>query len=358
MWTVDWSVSVGGRDRTRDMRPFLTDISVTDKEGSASDACQLTFDDSDGQLAIEGEGSPVIVGLAGVTVFTGVIETQRSSGSRGGGRILALTAKGFDERGKAKEGQDFHLDDASLEDFLGKAAGNAGFSISVDPALASITRPYWAASGESFVAIGQRLKRELNATFKLRGEKAVFVRRGGDHLSPVIGTVGSSLQGGNVISWDIAPFTGRGAWTKTKARWFNREKAIFEEKEIEIDLDRDLPEATNLVRLRAADGDQAEAVAKARKGEAERESGEGSVELDITPQAQAEAPFILTGARPAVDGTYRIVTVTHRANRSGGATTSLELKQPGGGAGKDNRRGKKASASDGEGNLAPVPGLS
>lgn len=333
-WKVAWSVSVGGQDRTDAMRPRLLDISVTDKEGAAGDACELTFDDGDGAIALEGDGRPVAVTLAGVEVFSGRVDSVRSRGSRGGGRIIRMSARGFDVRGPAKQPQSFHRDDASLEDFLSEAAQNAGFSLTVDPALAAARRDYWQASGESFLALGQRLARELHGTFKLRGDRAVLVRRGGGGLAAIEGDAG---PGGNVISWDIAPFTGRGAWTKARVEYFDRKKAAFAHKEVDIDLGRDLPDAVNVVRLRAGDGDQAQAIVDGRKAEAEREGGEGSVELDITPEAQAEAPFTLRGARPGVDGTYRIVTVTHRADRGGGAGTSLEIKQPGGGAGTDGR---------------------
>ncbi len=91
------------------------------------------------------------------------------------------------------------------------------------------------------------------------------------------------------------------------------------------------------IRSTAGDKDQAKDIAEARKREAEREGGEGTVVLDLTPSAQAEAMLTLTGTRSGVDGSYRIVTVTHRADRSGGASTSLEPKQPTGDAGKDQR---------------------
>ncbi len=115
---------------------------------------------------------------------------------------------------------------------------------------------------------------------------------------------------------------------------FDRKEARFKSTEVEIDTADDAPEANNVVRMTVGDEEQAKLRAEGRKSEA----GEGSVELDIAPDAQAEAQFSLTGARPGVDGTYRIVTVTHKANRTVGATTRLELKQPGGGAGKDNRQ--------------------
>jgi hypothetical protein len=325
-WSVDWGVSVGGDDFTDAMRPYLIDINVTDKDGTASDSCSLTFDDSDGAIDLDMEGKSIEVTLNGVSVFLGTVETARSQGSRGGGRVVPVTAKGFDTRGKIKEAQAFHLDDATLGDFLGEAGRQAGITIEVDPSLASITRDYWSADFESVLALGEKVAREVNGTFKLRGNKAVLVPRGGVALPTVQGIVG---PGGNVISWDIAPFTGRPAFTKARARWFDRKAATFREEEVEIDLGRDLPEAANVIRMPAGDADQAKLQAEGRKSEAEREAGGGTVELDLTPEAQAEAPFNLTGARRSVDGIWRIVSVTHKANRSGGAMTSLEIKEPG-----------------------------
>lgn len=324
-WSVDWRVSVGGSDFTEAMRPYLIDISVTDKDGTSSDSCSLTFDDTDGAVDLDMEGKPIEVTLNGISVFLGTVETARSQGSRGGGRVVPVTAKGFDTRSAVKQAQAFHLDDATLGDFLAEAGKQAGIEIAVDPSLASIVRDYWSADFESVLALGEKIAREVNGTFKIRGNKGVLVPRGGVALPTVYGIVG---PGGNVISWDIAPFTGRSAFTKARARWFDRKAATFREEEIEIDLGRDLPEAANIVRMPAGDAEQAKLQAEGRKGEAERDAGGGSVELDLTPDAQAEAPFTLSGARRDVDGTWRIVSVTHKANRSGGATTGLEIKEP------------------------------
>ena len=336
-WTVDWRVLVNGQDMSGEMARFLTSISVTDQAGTESDRCSLAFDDRDAQLRLPGDRSAVTVYLQGVQVFTGIVDSARSSGSRGSGRAINVTAKGYDVKGKAKEPQSFHTDDSSLKEFLGRAAEVAGFSLKVDDDLGAIKRDYWAADGESFVHLGERLAREFHATFKLRGTEAVFVPRGRDPGLPVItGTVGRAFNG-NVISWDIAPLTGRRQFTRAEVRWFDRESASFKTREVAFSTDRNLPDSANKIRTTAADEAQAGDVGEARKSEAEREGGEGSVDLDLTVEAQAEAQFILTGARPGVDGSYRIVSVTHTANRSSGATTRLQLKQPSGGAGADSR---------------------
>ncbi|MBI1620171.1 phage late control D family protein [Aquamicrobium zhengzhouense] len=342
-WKVAWKVFVEGRDVTSAMRPYLIDIEVQDKAGSVSDSCSLTFDDRDGQTLLPRDGAFVSVHLQGVLVFEGTVDSCRSSGSRGGGGILKIGAKGFDSRGKVKQPQNLHKDEATLGDFLNDAAKGAGLSeIHIDPDLANISRNYWAAEAESFLHLGQRLAREYHATFKIRGKTAVLVKRGKEQGLPTIqGKVGE-----NVISWDIAPYTGRKVFTKAKVSWFDRDDASFKQEEIEFALNRELPEAENIIRSFAADEDQAKSIGEARKAEAEREGGEGSVELDLTVEAQAEGMFILTGARAGVDGSYRIESVRHKASRSGGSTTMLELKQPGSGVGRDDRKSSAKGAEE------------
>lgn len=133
----------------------------------------------------------------------------------------------------------------------------------------------------------------------------------------------------------IAPLRGRTKFARTKARYFDRASASFKEIEIETGIDA---EATSEVRGAYADEDQAKGVAEGRKANSDREGGQGSVEMDLDVAAQAEGTFIMTGARPGIDGIYRISGVDKKADRSGGATMRLEIKQPSGGAGKDERQ--------------------
>lgn len=64
-WTVDWRVIVDGSDVSVNMRPYLLDIEVTDKDGTASDTCSLTFDDTDGQVMLLKNGAKVRIFLQG-----------------------------------------------------------------------------------------------------------------------------------------------------------------------------------------------------------------------------------------------------------------------------------------------------
>lgn len=234
-------------------------------------------------------------------------------------------------RARQKEPQALHKDDCTLEEFLGEVADNAGFSLTIDPELGATLRDYWAADSESFLHVGQKLAREMNATFKLRGDKAVFAKRGKDILPGI-----SAAYGDNLISWDIAPLSGRSLFASAKVRWLDRETAGFKEEETDFGSTRPA-KAMNIIRGAVKDKDQAKEVGEARKGEAEREGGEGSATIDINPAAQAEALITLSGTRPCIDGSYRMVTVTHSGSRSSGNSTSLELKQPDDVAGTDSR---------------------
>lgn len=338
-WKVDWSVNIGGRDLTSAWAPVLIDISVTDKAGEASDSCSLTIDDTDGRVTMPQKRQPLVVRLDGGEVFRGFVEKASSSGSRGGGRVIKVAGKGFDTGAKGKEPQLFHLDDADLGSFLGKAAENAGYSIKVDDALAAIQKDYWAADADSFIALGQQLARKYGATFKIRGDRAVFAKRGQQALGAV-----RAVYGENLIDWDITPRDPRRKFTGGKARWFDRGSASFKEKD--LGFDGEDVEALNLVRSIAADEEDADAVLGGRKSDNDREGGSGSVTLDLAIGAVVEGRCTVVGAKPDIDGSYTIDTVKHSANRGGGATTSLDLKQPGAGGGKIGRKSGQSGSGD------------
>lgn len=343
-WQVDWKVVVGGNDVTAAWRPVLLSISINDQAGETSDSCELQIDDSGGQVRLPSKRSPVAVSLNGSAVFSGFVEKVSSNGSRDGGRTLNVSAKSMDSGSKVKEPQNFHMDDADLGTFLGELADRAGLSLKVDDELAAYRQDYWAADGESLIAMGQRIARKFGGTFKIRGDQAVLAKRGagaapgGKALSTI-----EAIAGRNLIDWSISPREPRRQFASGQARWFDRGKAAIQT----VDLDFGIADAFagNVLRPTLADADEAEAVLDARKRESEWEGGKGSVNLDLALGAAVEGSCRVIGTRPGVDGTYVIASVKHSANREGGAKTALELKQPGSGAGTDGRKaGAPASA--------------
>lgn len=336
-WKVDWRVILGAQDLTAAWASVLIDISINDKAGEASDTCDLTIDDTDGKVRLPSKRAPLTVFLQGAKVFSGFVEKPVSSGSRGAGRLLKIKAKGFDPGGKAKEPQRFHLDDGDLGDYLNKLADNAGLKMTVDPAFKSIAQDYWAADSESLIAVGERMARKLGGTFKIRGDQAILAKRG-TGMAPNGAALPQTVAeyGVNLLSWSITPKDPRHQFAAGQARWFDRGSASY--KEINLDFGNADVEAGNLIRSVVADEGEADSVLDARKRDGERDAGSGTVDLDLTVGAVVEGPCLVKGTRPGVDGLYVIDGVKHSASRGGGSTTTLDLKQPGGGAGKDGRK--------------------
>lgn len=335
-WKTDWQVLINDQDLTSSWSRYLLSIAITDQAGTASDSLTLDVDDTDGQIRLPSGGQNIRVLLDRVPAFEGVIDSVTSSGGRSEGRKLAVSAKGFDTAGGAKTVQGFHLDDATLGEFIEAAGAEAGFSVTVDPALAGIARDYWSAEFESFLSLGERLARQFGGTFKLRGDRAVLARRGeglsaGGQPLPVI----TARYGANLIGWSLKPRDPRRTFAAGETRFFDREAGEVKTERVEFEGTEGVGD--NVLRLAEATQSDAKATLEARGRESEREAGGGTITLDLAPDARAECDVVLIGARPGIDGTYRADSVSHRSDRNGGATTTISVKQPADGAGTDAR---------------------
>jgi phage protein D len=326
-------VTVAGTNITTTLLPVLISLSVSDKVGTHSDTASLEIDDTDGRIVLPRIGAPVIVALGwegeGVrVVFTGTVDEVRSSGSRGNGRTLSISAKGMDTTSKPKEGQQRHFDDSTVADILGVAGKTAGVTdVEIDPSLAAITRRYFEMRDESFIHMGERLAREIGGNFRIQGTKAIMSKRGGSYTAAVVAAWGRNLHG-----WDISPSLGRAQYSKVRARWYDSGKAQWQETEEGTAL---AVEARHDHRFAKPSEDEATQQTASDKATSERDAGEGSVTIEGDTSAIPDGLCIVTGARPGVDGPYRIESVTHSYSRGGGFVTQLSLKQPGPGGATD-----------------------
>ena len=343
-------VSVNGDDVTAGLSPYVTSIRIRDAAGLASDTATVDVEDSYGQLQLPQAGASISIGLgwaggAALVMFEGVVDDIGSTGGRGQGRMLSIPATSADTRGPLKDKAEKHKDDASFGDVATEWGQAAGLSeVAVHPDLAAIQRPWWGMQGESYLAWGARHARELDATFKVMGPRAVFVPRsqgqsaGGKPLQAI-----RAAWGENLISWSLKPVLGRPSYGKFRVRWFDQAEAKWKTEEVEAE-DADVP-AVATDRVAAVSQAEAGKRAGSRRTQAAREGGGGTVTIDGEPAAQAEAECEVSGARPGIDGTYRIDVVEHSYSRSGGFTTTLTLKQPAGEAGNDTRSSQAATAT-------------
>ncbi|MBY5562177.1 phage late control D family protein [Rhizobium leguminosarum] len=334
-----YSVVVNGQDISNALHPILISLAVSDRAGSASDSADIEIDDTFGQIVMPKPRDLIEIKLGWkdqgfATVFIGKVDEVGARGSRSG-RTLSIGAKGMDTRGKAKQKQRRHYDDSTISDALKAAGQTAGLSVVVDKAFASIRRPYIALDDESFVAFGERMARELGGTFKIVGNTAVLAKRNGGQnpagqdLPAVVAQWGVNLH-----SYDIHPILGRPVEKEASARWYDSGAAEWKSETAETGTDD--AETTRSSVYSEPDQDSAGERSQSDAAESDRRSGDGSVTIEGNIAAQPEGTCVVVGCRAGIDGTYRIEGVDHSYSRSGFITT-LELRQPKDGAGRDTR---------------------
>ncbi|WP_336810838.1 phage late control D family protein [Bosea sp. MMO-172] len=356
-------VLIDGKDITPGLVAVVTSITVVDGDGEKADSATIDLDDSNGQIALPRVGAKIEVGLGwegdigAVICFEGKVDDLKSTGGRGQGRMLSISAKSADTRGKLKQNDDKHKDDATLGDVASEWGKDAGLAdVKVHPDLAKIKRDYWSMDRESFLSWAARTASEIGATFKVMGERAIFVpRSSGQSASGKPLAKITAAWGENLISWNMSPVQSRDEYKTFEANFYDRKEAKWKTKTFDAKEVGSGIEASKTKRFSSADEDSAESDAQSEGKESDREKGGGSVEIDGNPAAQAEAECQLSGTRPGIDGTYRVEKVTHRYTRSSGFTTTLDLKQPKGEAGKDNRKSEPAGGASGSAKTLTSP---
>ena len=337
-------LSIDGEDVTSAFDPHLLSLSITDSAGGKSDTLEAELDDVEGCIALPRTGAKVSAGLgwsdSGTMVsFEGVTDEPRSEGSRGGGMKLSITAKSADLRGSAKSTQEKHHgkgDFATVAKSFGQAAG---LTVSVAGDLGALERDYWVMARESFLQWGTRMAREMGATFKVLGSRAVFVPRGKGMSASgkPLQTIYAKLPG-NVIHWSMSPNVAPHQFEKFQRRWYDLKEAKYKTEEVELKSEG--VTAGLIGRHDRPAAGHAKAQAGSDMTESKRDKGGGSITIDGEPAALSQAPCEVLGLREGIDGSYRIETVKSHLVRGQGFLTELTLKQPSGAAGQDKRASK------------------
>lgn len=328
-------VSVAGRDVTSLFSGIVTSVSITLNEEKSSDSADLTLADVGGRVRMPQKDDPVTISFAGAVLFRGKVDEPGSTGDGGSGRVLNVSCKALATRSKAKEKMSQHADDMTFSAAAKKFGQKAGVTdIKVSGSIGSISRKYWSMNGESFIHWGRRIAKEIGAVFQIEDNRARFTKKnepvsaGGAALGGI-----SARAGVNLLSWDVRPSGGRPRKKKAKGRYFDRKEGKF--KEVEVEIDDDSTDAEDNLLADMQDEGATRAAAGSSKADVEEGRGSGSVTILGNAAARPGATLTISGARPGVDGSYKIKTVTH--SFAPGFTTQLSIAKPEGSAGVDGR---------------------
>jgi len=233
-------ISIDGQDVTSNFEPYLIRLQIRLTDGGESDTCEISLDDSAGQLQMPRDDADIEVRLqwsdgGGAVTFKGKTDEPESQGSRGGGMIMNITARATDMKDKPKEKKAKHKDDASFDETAKEFGKLAGLNVKVSGALAQKKRDYWAMQNESFMAWGTRIASELGATFKIRGKDAVFIpRNSNDSVSGQLLPTVQAIYGVNIIDWQIRPTQNRPRYNRSVVRWYDNKEAKWKEETVQI----------------------------------------------------------------------------------------------------------------------------
>lgn len=334
-----YEVHIAGTNITSRIDPFLLSLSTQKSDGQASDTASVTLADPNGILFLPNDRADVAIHINGLDVFTGFVDGAPTSNiDKGSGRTLEIAASSIDQGGKAKEPRLKHKDDASIASVAKDFGSAAGITMKVAGSISSITRKYWIQQNESFVSWGQRIAKEIGGTFKIVGDKGFLTAKNeglsvsGKPLTQIHVTGG---EFGNLLSGSIKPMVSRPKFKKIGISYFDVAKG----EKVEVDVTTPITDVETKLRsvMSVVDKDQAKEKADALSKQSDSEQGQGSIEIIGDEAAEPGAEVILSGYRDGVDGTYRANSVSHSLDKSGGFVTSIELRQPKGGAGKDGR---------------------
>ncbi|MDZ7824426.1 MAG: hypothetical protein U5K75_10605 [Ahrensia sp.] len=162
--------------------------------------------------------------------------------------------------------------------------------------IAGIERDYWIMQNESFMSWGQRMSRELGATFRIIGNRAFIAPRNeglsvsGKPLTPI-----NAAYGVNLISAEMEPIISRPKFKDAEVSYFDKDKGERISVKVPTGID-DVDSAIRTVISSAKKG-HAENRAKSYSEESNRRKGGGSVTILGDPACEPEAICNVSGCR-------------------------------------------------------------
>lgn len=336
--TVDGNPVAGG------FYERLVSISVTDKEGLASDTFQMELNDGPPQfLALPRKGAIVDIRIGyGAARSLGTYVVDKVS-CKFLPYSLSISGKAVDFlNSKLKERKERHWDKAKVKDIVSDIASDVGLAAYVDDEVGSHTYEWFGQQDEPPIQVLQRLAARHNALFSVKNGKLIFSKRGS-------GNAASGSFMGSVVVTPPRVIQGTGSFEANDKTKYQKVVAYYEDKDkakrVEVEADSDA-DGDSVYRIAEPYADAAEADKAAQSKAKDLKRGEGAASVTVIGDTAivAGAPLLFEGVRPGLDGVpYIIDTATHSYSKQEGYRTAISAKLYDGKSG-----GSKKSGSGGE----------
>ena len=268
-------------------------------------------------------------------MFNGIVELVESAFSRkGGGRQLILQGgpprpRGSSDGGKASSGNGFSKG-ISMTDMMSGALGGSGASSGVSPSMQGLARSFWFRDG-SLLSHAAQTAAESGGVFSSGGNNLVLNNALDSQNVKGNGMPGVEASWGvNLISWRVIPYILRAQAAKANADYFDNANGVF--KRVSQAISGGAPHnASDVIQSIVGMAPNRRAAQQKTQGmvaNSTTERGNGWAIINGEPMARAGGYLIIDGARPGVDGSWRIKEVEHTYQRQGGYTTRCMLDNP------------------------------
>lgn len=328
--------TAGGLDVLPRLSGLWTSVKVSDKAGQESDTCRIACAGPPDRVPLprRGDKFTVLMGWADEgLVLQGEYSFQKARlvGDPGRGESLELRFRAADFVDALKRSGREHYDDVTFGDLVRKIAGKAGLGSEVDPDLAGRKLGYRLRWDQSLIDFGTEIADELGATIKPAGGKLIASKRGGGKnaggraLEPIL-IRRRWPSFGYEVEIDPRPEAG-----KVAAAW--QDEKTGRRKHVKKEAGSEGP--TRILPHPYRSESDAGAAAEAEAYETANRSGSGTFESPGLPRARAEAPVIVSGFGPAIDGPWKADGIESVVTAKGGYLTTVSVT-----AGKDKKGSK------------------
>lgn len=319
-----YQITLDGEDITPAFKPYLVQLSLTEKRSDEADQLDLTFTDAKGTLNIPRKGVTLSLALGYkheqlVSKGTFIVDEVEYSGPPDQLTMRARSAKFTGALRRSRE-QSWH--NMTIRQIVETIASRNALQNSIDAGLANKLVDHIDQTGESDIAFLARLGRMYDAVATVKNETLLFLSTSNTKTSK-----GASLPQISLARRDTQSFTytaaDRDSYTGVRA--FYSDKNAADKKSVLIGTDENVKELPDLHESQKAAKEAAESEYK----NIERSTATMSITLSTgRPELMPQTPISVSGFKQQINETkWLTVSVSHTFSNSSGLITSLELEK-------------------------------